>query len=891
MALEKGQRLGPYEIESPTGAGGMGEVYRARDTRLDRTVAIKVLPDRTAMNSELRARFEREAKAISSLNHPNICTLHDVGHQEGIDFLVMEYLEGESLEQRLKRGELDIKEVLDISSQIADALDYAHFRGLIHRDLKPSNIYLTPEGAKLLDFGLAKIREADGVIEGADENTRTTPLTGKGSIIGTLNYMSPEQLEGKEADNRSDIFAFGAVLYEMLTGQRAFSGQSQASLIAGIIEREPVPPSEIKPMTPPGLNRLVRKCLAKDPEQRWQSTRDLADELRWISQSGSQAGIPSPVSIRRKFRLRLAWMITLAAIAATVVFAALWFSQTEPEPRIRRFSIEFGDKFRNISWPRISPDGQFLAFKATDTTGESKIWIRPLNSLEAYPLAGTEDALRPFWSPDSRYLAYITDNNDQLKKISISGGLTQLVGEVPNGADGSWGSRGIILLDGGRADSIRQISASGGLPTAATKLDRDTRETGHAWPEFLPDGRHFLYRTQIEIDSSTTKDVVKIGSIDSDDSKILFEADTRFEYCAQGYILYIRDGVLLAQPFNHNSLELTGEPVPITDRIMIQSGERANFSISDEGTLVYEPESAALESELIWMDREGREIEKIGKPALYGGICLSPDGEKVAYTLRNDEHRTYDIWIKDLKRNVASRLTFDTKDEHLPRWSPDGDYIYYNNLDLPINLIMKRLANGTGDAITLFDEEVNDRYLFDISPDGRKLVCVIFGGTNFDLEIHSLEGNEEPIIIGAKSFNKVDGSFSPDGRFLSYVTDESGKFEVYVCQIDGGGGKWQISYGGGALPIWSRDGKEIFYHTEQPDGFFMVVPVNTQNGFEAGLPDTLFSRRLGGVDLDSWRYAVAPDGQRLLVNAATEDLEREPGFIIVQDWHKEIKSR
>ena len=409
MSLTPGQRLGPYEIESPAGAGGMGEVYRAKDTRLDRTVAIKVLPARTAQNADLRARFEREARAISSLNHPNICILHDVGHEGGMDYLVMEYLEGETLGERIQQGPIELEEALNIAAQIADALDKAHRQGLVHRDLKPGNVVLTKTGAKLLDFGLAKLQISGGVVEGISGVTQTTPLTGAGTIIGTIQYMSPEQLEGGEADVRSDIFAFGALLYEMLSGSRAFAGKSQASLIASILKEKPRSLSEVMPMSPPTLDRLVRKCLEKDPEDRWQSARDLSDELRWISQSGSQAGIPAPIASRRKLRFRLAWAVATAAIIVAIGYAYIWHTRPEPKEEVVRFAIEPGDVFESISWPQISPDGRYISFKGTDTSSQDRIWIRPMNSNDAFPLNGTEGALRPFWSPDSRYLAYTTN--------------------------------------------------------------------------------------------------------------------------------------------------------------------------------------------------------------------------------------------------------------------------------------------------------------------------------------------------------------------------------------------------------------------------------------------------------------------------------------------------
>jgi len=889
MSLEKGQKLGPYEIEAPIGAGGIGEVYRARDTRLDRVVAIKILHTGMAMNAEMRARFEREAKAISSLNHPNICTLYDIGHEAGIDYIVIEFLEGETLADRLKKGALDIIEALNYATQIADALDAAHSNGLVHRDLKPGNVMLTREGAKLLDFGLAKIQISEDMAKKADGATHTAPLTGKGTIIGTLNYMSPEQLEAKEADTRSDIFAFGAMLYEMLTGQRAFEGHSQASLIAAIMEREPVPPSEIKPMTPPALNRLVRKCLAKDPDQRWQSTKDLADELRWIAQSGSQAGLPSLVSARRKIRFRLAWIIAILAIISTVILGTLWFSRKVPEPRIRRFTFIPKENFSAISWPMISPDGNYLAFLARDSSDITMIWVRPLNSLESYKLAGTENTHRHFWSPDSKYLAFVVGNR-QLKKVSITGGPIQLIGEVDNSYDGTWGNDGIILLDGSMTDSIRQIPASGGRPSAATQIERDSGETYHMWPEFLPDGRHFIYLTEYSADSSLSildrKRSVKIGSLDSYESKILFEADSRVQYCPQGYILYAKDGILLAQPFDAKSMKVTGDPIPLAQNLARRGPMAEEFSVSDEGTLVINQTLGEQKSKLIWVDRQGNELETVGPPNTYGEVALSPDDDRIAYTLMNPDSQTYDIWVHDLRRNVDSRLTFDRKSELCPIWTPDGKDIIYTSFEfIPYACPMRRAANGTGVATAILGSDVSDKFAFDISPDGEILYYDKIKDMGLDLESQKIDSTAEPVIIEATPFNETFSRISPNERFLAYCSDESEQLEVYVRQLDGAGGRWQISTEGGDRPMWRADGKELFYRG--PDNSIMSVPIDYKNGFEVGMPVKLFERKLCEQDLNIYNYDVSVDGQRFLLNVPLEE-DREQSFIIIQDWHKEI---
>lgn len=615
--LSIGTRLGPYEILAPAGAGGMGEVYKARDTRLERTVAVKILPEAIASTADLRTRFDREAKAISSLNHPNICTLYDVGHQEGIDFLVMEYLEGETLAERLKKGAVPTEELFAFAIQIADALDKAHKMGLVHRDLKPANIMLTKAGAKLLDFGLAKLQMSSGTAPGPSGITMTTPVTGEGTILGTLQYMSPEQLEGKEVDARSDIFSFGAILYEMATGKRAFEGKSQASLIASIIKEQPLPVSQVVPLSPPMLDRVIKQCLEKDADHRWQSAGDLKQALEWTSEGGSQVGIPIAVSARRRLRERVLWgtLVILAAISVTL--GVMNFTRTSLMPKVARWVIPPTAGLASITWPRLSPDGTMIAFQATDTTGRVGVYIRPLNSLEPHFLVEvhSEDS-RPFWSPDSKQLAFF--DLAQLKKVSIAGGLAQIVCES-NGADGAWGSSGIILFDGGRADSIRQVSASGGVPSAASRIDHSHGEHMSAWPCFLPDGEHFLFLA--DIDSSAEEFTLKVGSTRSLDATTLTRVNSRVEYVG-GCVLYLKNELLVAHRFDLNKLQFIGEPVPLSGSIAA-SGERALFSASEDGTLIYQRGRSGGSRSIIRLNRRGDSASTVGPPGLYGDFSLS----------------------------------------------------------------------------------------------------------------------------------------------------------------------------------------------------------------------------------------------------------------------------
>ncbi len=886
MTLEKGQRLGPYEIEKPIGAGGMGEVYRAKDTRLDRTVAIKVLPERTAMNADLRARFEREAKAISSLNHPHICTLHDVGHHEGTDFLVMEHLEGEVLSQRLKRGAMDVGEGLEIASQIADALAAAHGQGLVHRDLKPDNMFLTKEGAKLLDFGLAKLQMSEGIVEGMTGVTQTTPLTGKGTIVGTLHYMSPEQLEGKEADERSDVFSFGATLYEMITGRRAFEGESQANLIAAVLDQIPPPISEVKPKAPPGLVRLVSKCIEKDPDRRWQSARDLADELRWITQSGSQAGVSASVSGRRRYHLRLSWTVAAVALASTLLFAALHFSRTEPNHKTSRLAITSEQEFRGVAWPRISPDGQLLAFLARDSLNTSSIWIRPLNSLEGYRLVGTENARRPFWSPDSRHLAFFTDAQ-QLKKIPVAGGSAQLICEHL-GFDGSWGSDGTILFDGSKGP-IMQVPATGGSPTPATIMDENSGEQYHGWPYFLPDGKHFLYLTsydltvQGEADRVSLPTHVGIGSLDGSVDIKLFRANSRVEYCAPGYIMHCRDGVLLAQRLDIGSLTIVGDPIPLAENVLTWEGNYQH-SVSDEGTLVYSDESDAGHSQIIAVDRAGRELDTIDGVGQYWELALSPDGRRLAFVRLE---QSSDIWIHQLDRKLSSRLTFSETWDIFPVWSPNGERLAYGSYTGSTVGIFVRSAGGMGDSRQVYSGVRSVCWPTDWSPDGRHLSVTALQDSWNIYFLNMIDSADAQAVL-TTPHNEQYGMFSPDGNHLAYQSDESGRYEIFVRDLGEAGGKRQISFDGGLAPKWRADGEELYFW--DPDNYLVAVPVEIgSRAFEIGQPQRLFQRTMKVDDYRTYRYYdVAGAGDLFYLSVAVDEA-REARFNVVLNWDAELE--
>ena len=657
MSIEPGTMLGPYEIDKVVGVGGMGEVYRARDTRLDRSVAIKVLAPHLAENPEHRERLEREAKAVSSLSHPHICPLYDVGHENGVDFLVMEFIEGETLADRLARGPLPIDEVLRYGVQIADALEKAHRQGIVHRDLKPGNVMLTTDGTKLLDFGLART----DAVAGSDADltvspTVSKPLTAAGTVIGTYQYMAPEQLEGKTSDARTDIFALGAVLYEMATGRRAFVAETQASLIGAIMHEKPQPVSAIQPMTPPALDRVIQSCLAKNPEDRWQTAHDVKLQLQWIAEGGSVVGLPAPVAARRKSRERLAWVAFGIAVLAAALFSVGYVRRAPVPPLQTRFEITPPAELATVGSPRISPDGRILAFRGVDSNGNAQLWLRPMNSVEARPLAGTEgarDDARPMWSPDSRHVAFFV--GDKLKKVPVAGGPAQTVCDA-DGADGSWSTSGEILYDGATNAPLMRVPAAGGIAKPEVSLEDLEGVTGLGWPEFLPDGEQFIFLAdQLEDDTR-----VMIRSLGSDEGRVLMTSDSRVQYAEPGYLVYVLNDMLVAHPFDADAGGFTGEPLPLADSIGVSAVGLADFSASHDGTLAYRGGQTGAR-QLVWRDRTGRELGQVGEPAEYRTSWLSPDGQRVVVAVIEPDGSNIDLWIHDLERGGG--LAF-----HLRRW-------------------------------------------------------------------------------------------------------------------------------------------------------------------------------------------------------------------------------
>jgi serine/threonine protein kinase/Tol biopolymer transport system component len=871
MPLKPGTRLGPYEIESSLGAGGMGEVYRARDTRLDRAVAVKVLPAHLADDPARRARFEREARAVSSLNHPHIGQLYDVGRENGVDYLVLELLEGETLAHRLEKGPLPSAQVIQYGIQIADALDRAHKSGIVHRDLKPGNIMITRGGVKLLDFGLARAVEAvTGPQALTLSPTAPAPLTAEGTILGTFQYMAPEQLEGKEADARTDIFALGEILYEMATGRRAFEGKSQASLIAAILERDPAPISAIAPLTPPALERVVRACLAKDPDERIQTAHDVKLQLQWIAEGGSSVGVPAVVATKRKSRERLAWILAGASTFVALVLLTALATRHPPDLKPVRFQIEKPAGTSDMTWPRLSPDGRWVAFQANDSAGKTSIWVRGMDALDARRLDGTEGASRPFWAPSSRDIGFFADN--KLKKVPVDGGPVQLIADA-KGADGSWGAQGVILYDYTQADSIMQVSASGGIPKPASSFDRNLKESGHAWPQFLPDGKHFLF-----VSLSGTESRLKVGELGSFHSKLIRDTASRGEY-APGHLVYVLDNNLVAQPFDLGQLKLSGDPVPIAERVNLLGG-RENFSTSQAGTIAFQSGVDIPGSELVWIDRSGHVLSRVGAPDNYSDLALSPDDKKVAVAIDEGGGKSPNIWIIDLERGTRSRFTFDESDHVWPVWSPDGQWIAYASDSGGVFRPMRKRADSGDRGEYVTAPSGSNEGIGAWSPDGHTLLTQIYRDGNWDVDMVDLASGKRTPFLHSK-FNEFHPRISPDGKWVTYSSDENGRNEVFVSPFPGPSGKWQVSLSGGRAPRWSPDGREIFFISG--NGPLMVASISTAPRFQSGEPKPLFTAHSPATGFPQDRVLPARDGKRLLANLQTGGEPRTPITVIV-NW-------
>ncbi len=886
MALTSGTKLGPYEIVSPLGVGGMGEVYLARDTRLDRSVAVKILPSHLSKDPEAKQRFDREARTISSLNHPNICTLHDVGHQDGIDYLVMEHLEGQTLAERLSKGPLPIDQVLKYGAEICEGLERAHRSGVVHRDLKPANIMLTKSGAKLMDFGLAKqavasATAASGLTATAHTPQGSQPLTAQGTVVGTFQYMSPEQIEGKEADARSDIFALGAVLYEMVTGKRAFEGKTPASAMAAVLEREPTPISSLQPMTPPALERLVKICLSKDPDDRWQTAHDVKLQLKQIAEGASQASAPAMPAPQHKRGNAWVWVLTGILGVVAGVALVLAYLASHRDMRVLRVELNPPDKMQfNLSGDHggpamISPDGRYIVFSAYGSGG-AQLYLRSLDSTSPQALPGSEGAMFPFWSPDSRSVAFFTD--DKLKRIEVSGGTPVTICGSTLGRGGSWNQDGTIVAALSYNTGLSQVPASGGTPTPVTTID-GVHYSSNRWPWFLPDGKHFLYIAVKHNAPTSPETAVFLASLDGKENRLLFHTLSNAIY-ASGRLLFQRENSLVAQTFDPSNGKFSGEPQTLSENVQFDPGLwRMNLSASSDGMMLYASGTASGTEILTWYDRSGKRLGTVGEQGEFYDLDLSPDEKKVATTELNTAIAT--IWIRDLANNLKTRLTFSDGAHLTPLWSPDGKEVAFTS-NQQAAISVKTIGSSAPERTLLSSPNPIYQAISDWSRDGRYLMYEQGTGVNTDLWVLSLSGDSKPFPYTSGSSR---GTFSPDGHWVAYVAQEGGRPEVFVAPFPWTGAKWQVSNGGGAGPRWRADGKELFYFDF--NGVTAVEVDGARSAFQVGSSKLLFRLPLRGIM--SREYAPSHDGQRFI--AVTPSEGSSQSLTLVQNWPAELKNK
>jgi eukaryotic-like serine/threonine-protein kinase len=887
-----GTHVSHYRITAKLGEGGMGEVWRATDEDLRREVALKLLPGDFAADPDRHARFEREAKVLASLNHPHIATLYGLERVGDRHALAMELVEGEDLARRIERGPIPVEEALGIALQVAQALEAAHEKGIVHRDIKPANIKVRPDGTvKVLDFGLAKAWEAE--ISAASplmSPTITHPQTRAGLILGTAAYMAPEQAAGAATDGRADIWAFGVVLYEMLTGHRLFEGETVSHVLASVLKDEPSWEG-LPPGVPQRVLELLQRCLRKKPKARLQSIGDARIVLEEVladpnafSAAPPAAPVVQPAPVPALWRTALPWGIAgLAVVAAAGV--AVVARRPPPALRIVRFQITTPETLTDVDTPKISPDGREIAFDATDDKGVTQVWLRSLDDLEPHPLSGTEGSTRPFWSPDSRYLGFIAGG--KLKKVPIAGGPPQTLADTPTGSDGSWGSSGVILFDGQSNDPIRRVSAAGGTPQPAVSTDPEHGSTQVAWPDFLPDGRHFLYTVD---GRKPGERYLMAGSIDGKEQpRRLVDVGSLARYAPPGYLLYVREDSLLAQPFDAAALKTTGEAVPLAEHLGPTSVGLADFSASDNGTVVYRSGFTARRR-LVWVDRSGKTVGDADQPAVYRDSALSPDGHTLAMTIDDPRSGNRDIWLRDLERSVTSRFTFDPAEDSNAVFSPDGRTIVFSSTRAGGSPdLYEKSTSGSGQA-TLLLKAGETLLAQEWSRDGRWLAVNRLGAkTGWDIWGLAMAGPEKgklvPVVQGP--FIELRPSFSPDGNWIAYQSNESGRAEIYVRPFPGPGGKWQVSSSGGSEPVWSGDGREIYYVSAASK--LVSVPVTAAATFAAGQPKELFDVRLQPIQIRNRWLANREDTRFLFLEP--EGAARALPMTVVLNWPEALKSR
>ncbi len=902
-----GQTISHYKILEKLGEGGMGVVYKAEDSKLDRIVALKFLPSHLSASEQDKARFAQEAKAASALNHPNVCTIHDINEHDGQMFIVMEFVDGQTL--REKQKSISFKQAIDIGIQIADGLAAAHEKGIVHRDIKPENIMIRKDGiVQIMDFGLAKLRAS---------GSKITRLTKEGSTVGTAGYMSPEQVQGQDTDHRSDIFSYGVVLYELFTGELPFKGVHETALAYEIVNVDAPPMSSVKPEFDTELDRIVLECLEKDMNERTQSVKQVSIDLKRVRRESSRQrasrvtaarpflktseGTQSLEDSQTKKRFSLVLIAAAFCFVGMITFAVMYFVRPTMNKTIVRSSLLPPEKssyssFQGGGQLAISPDGLKLAFAATDSSGKNRLWVRVLNSLTALPLPGTEGAVFPFWSPDNRFVGFFA--GAKLKKIEATGGPPMTICDAVDGRGATWNQEGLIVFAPNWIGGVYQVSSAGGTPAEVTKLDTSRREQTHRWPYFLPDGKHFLYFSRSSAGGAETEaDAIYVSSLDGTVNNRLFSASSNVAY-ASGYILFLRQSAVMAQPFNPSSLTLTGEAFPIAEQVGYDVGfNRGHFAVSDNGVFVYKTGSSQSGFQLGWFDRSGKQLKTIAEPASYGSGQLSRDEKKLVISLFDPQTRNRDIWIYDLTRGIRTRFTFDQGVEDYPVWSPDGSRIIYcsdkkGHLD-----IYQKAVSGEGGEELLF-ESTQDKFPTDCSSDGRFLLYITAADSKTKSDLWFLPlvskevgGERKPISILQTEFEELEVQFSHDGKWISYISSESGRYEVYVKPFPGPGGKWQISTTGVSpssntlAARWRRDGKELYYFSE--DQKIMMAEVKAVgSSFEVGTVKPLFDTQSKGV---LWIAAVSADGNRFLMGSALG--QSSTPLTLVLNWDEELKKK
>lgn len=902
-----GKTILHYKILEEIGRGGMGEVYKAEDTKLNRMVALKFLSKNLLTSEENKARFIQEAKTASALNHPNVCTIHDIQEHEGQQYIVMEYVDGKNLRD-IKRP-LSIKQVADIGTQVAEGLAAAHDQGIVHRDIKPDNIMIRKDGiVQIMDFGLAKLRGG-------------STLTKEGSTVGTLAYMPPEQLQGGEVDARSDIFSLGAVLYELVSGHLPFKGEYESAIIYEIINSYPEPVSIFREDVEPELESIIMECLEKDPNERYQSARELAKNLKRFRRDSSRQRIsrasatynvqqgssavreniqPSAkvLPMGQSKRERIAWASAIVFLIAFIAIAYFYFTAPEPDrttirasilsPNNAVFAFTAGEGLEG-GHIAISPDGSKLAFVATDSLGKNYLWVQPLNALSGQQLTGTEGAYYPFWSADSRFIAFFA--NGKLKKINTAGGPPVTLCDASQGRGGSWNLNGDIVFAPRQSGEIYMVSAGGGNPQIITKLDSSLNQQTHRWPCFLPDGKHFFYFARTSAGAKSENDAIYIASLDGKINKSLVRAQSNIDY-ALGYVIYIRENTLMAQHFDENKLILDDDAVPIAENLNYSEPfSRGVFSLSQNGMLIYQSGNSAAGRKLVWFDRTGKEIGALGQADNYHwAIDYSPDRKKMAIAIFDAASRNRDIWIHDLKRNTRTRFTFDPANDQYPIWSPDGGQIIFASSRKGHYDLYQKNSSGVGSEKLVLESDIN-KIPVDWSSDGKFLTYTSTGNTKTkqDLWILPLTSGEagkspEPKPFVMTEFNEGWGRFSPDGKWIAHESEESGRWEIYVRPFPGPGGKWQISANGGEYVFWRGDGKELYYQSSGTSVKATEIEISG-SAIQVGTEKILFDLPGGS---SSNIADVSPDGQTFLINVPVVEQSKAP-LSLVSNWDTGLK--